>query len=95
MDNDTLVDLKQFIEATVSQQLALQTEDLRESIHADVKKDVDRLDDKLTKRIDKLDQKIDDLSAAVGDAIETSNEESHKQLKDHERRITRLEKRAA
>lgn len=92
MDKDTIADLKQFIEATVSQQLTGQTEELREGlrkdIHDDIKEDIDRLDDKLTK-------KIDDLSEAVGEAMHTSNEETDRQLKDHEHRIVRLEKRTA
>lgn len=88
MDKDVIADLKQFITATVSQQLALQTAELREDIRKDIDKKIDTLDAKLTR-------KIDDLSETVGDALHVSNEETDTQLKNHERRITRLEKRTA
>ena len=60
---------------------------------------IDSLDRSLHQKIDALDRrvnkKIDDLSAAVGEALDTNNEEIDKQLKDHERRLVRLEKRTA
>ena len=80
MNDDTISDLKQFISATVSQEVT----DLRSDLRSDIK----NLDDKLS-------LKIDDLSASVAEAIETANEFSETQLKNHEKRIVRLEHKAA
>ncbi len=76
MNEDALNDLKQFITATVSQQLDSQTEELRQEIK--------RLDDKLS-------LKIDTLSESVAQAINDSNDAVDTQLQDHEARITKLE----
>jgi len=75
MDEDTITDLKQFITATVSQQIT------------DVRNDIVALDKSLNK-------KIDDLSTHVADALDASNEAIQMQLKDHKRRITKLEHKA-
>lgn len=97
MNSDTIADLKQFIEATVSQQLKLHTDDIREDVKTiktdikTVKTDVARLMTGVTR----LDDKIDDLSAHIGQALHTGNEETGKQLKDHERRVSRLEQSRA
>lgn len=91
MDSDAIADLKQFIEATVSQQLSLQTKDLADDIESRINKRIDTLDTK----IDRVEEKIDNISAAVGEAIETSNEETDKQLKNHEHCITKLENQTA
>lgn len=45
----------------------------------------------LGQRIDNLEHKVDSLTGFVIEAIDTSNEETGKQLKNHERRITKLE----
>ena len=45
--------------------------------------------------IAQTNKKIDDLSLAVAEAIETTNEATEAQLKDHGRRIVRLEKKLA
>ena len=86
MDEDSLNDLKQFISTTISQQ----TSDL-----------VARLD-KVDVRLDKVDvrlasvgQKIDDLSVSVTDALDNFDEATDTQLKDHEKRIKRLEHKTA
>lgn len=76
MDEDTTNDLKQFITATVSQQLASHT--------TEIKEDIKKLDVKLSR-------KIDDLSESVAEAISVSNEEVDKQLKGYETRIINLE----
>lgn len=78
-DEDIIADLKQFIAATVSQE-------------------VSRLDvrmDGLERHIRIVDKKIDDLSVFVFDALDNSNDATEAKLKDHERRITHLEKRTA
>ncbi|MCX6727569.1 MAG: hypothetical protein NTX11_02025 [Candidatus Saccharibacteria bacterium] len=80
MNDDTIQDLKQFIEGTVYQHTA--------SIRNELKIEINRLDVKLS-------SKIDDLSDAVADALENSNAETDKQLRNHEVRITKLEGSAA
>lgn len=79
MNDDTISDLKQFISATVSQEVA--------GLRSDIGSDIKNLDDKIS-------TKIDDLSLSVSDAIDVSNETTDTQLKDHEKRITRLEHKA-
>ncbi len=51
--------------------------------------------DNLEVRINTVDRKIDDLSIAVADALDVSNEANQKQLVNHERRIMRLERKPA
>ena len=83
MNDDTIADLKQFIAATVSQQF----------IEFEKKMDA-KLDEKLDGielRLGKVEKKIDDLTDFVTEAIDTSNEETATQLKDHKIRITKLE----
>lgn len=79
MNDELIQDLKQFIAATVSQQLAQQTTELREEFNG------------LRQDFKKLAKKVDDLTDFVTGAIDTSNDATGKQLKDHERRITKLE----
>ncbi len=55
---------------------------------SDIKADIADLDRKLS-------TKIDNLSQAVGEAIEQTNEATDTQLKDHEQRIGRLEHKLA
>ena len=89
MNDDTIQDLKQFITATISQETADIKTDIR-GIKTDVKgikTDIKELDEKLS-------AKIDDLSSSVAEAIENTNEASHTQLNDHDKRILRLEQRA-
>lgn len=67
MDSDTLNDLKQFISATVSQQLSLQLDDFKDEVGINFKKIDDRLTE-IDKRLDESDEKLDDIL----DAIDTS-----------------------
>lgn len=80
MNEEIIDDLKQFITATMGQLLAQQANELRNEFN---------------KRFDKLDNKIDKLSASVAEALDNSNEETEKQLKNHETRLTKLEAKAA
>lgn len=80
MDEDTLIDLKQFITATISQQLASQNQEL------DVK--FNNLENKLSK-------KIDSLSDQVAQSLDQSNDTTDEQLRNHDTRITLLEQKAA
>jgi chromosome segregation ATPase len=100
MNEDVIVDLKQFIATTISQQ----TSDIREDIGdiredigdirgdiGDIRNDIKKLDEKLSKRIDDLDQKLDTVMETVGER----NEETHAQFKNHEKRIRKLEAKTA
>lgn len=80
MNEDTIVDLKQFIATTVAQQTV--------AITKDISKEIKNLDDKLS-------AKIDDLSRSVAEALDESNESADKQLTDHDQRIMRLEQKTA
>ncbi len=80
MNEDVITDLKQFITTTMSQQLALQSEEF---------------DRKLTSLENKLSTKIDNLGAAIADAIDDLNERTDKRFSSHNKRITRLERKAA
>ncbi len=82
MNEDIIQDLKQFIAVTVSQR----TTSLREDIVGDIRDDIKILDEKLSK-------KIDDLSDSVAEAISSSNDDVDSQLKDHDRRISKLERK--
>lgn len=86
MNDEIIDDLKQFIAATISQQTA-RLEDR-----------IDGIDQRLggiDQRIDRIESKIDDLSVSVAEAIDGVNDTTDKQLKDHERRILKLEHGAA
>ena len=80
MTNEELfADLKQFIEATVSQQTA----------HLDgridgLEKRVTDVEQRLTARIDTVDEKIDVIQDAIADTVQ-----------DHETRLRRLERKPA
>lgn len=84
MNDDAIQDLKQFIAATVSQQVSSVSDDIISS----VRDDINKLDSKLT-------AKIDDLSLSVAEALENTNEASAAILQNHEQRITTLEKKTA
>jgi peptidoglycan hydrolase CwlO-like protein len=88
MNEEVIQDLKQFIEATVSQQMAgLAT-----------KEDVKALDakiDRVDAKIDRLDKKVDAIQDAIAETMTHANEAMDATLQDHERRLTRLEHRSA
>jgi septal ring factor EnvC (AmiA/AmiB activator) len=87
MNEDTVVDLKQFIAGLFAQQTAQLRQEWREDLRVEIAK--------VNQRIDRVDQKIDDLSAAVAEALEAGHEATETQLKDHEKRIVRLEHKLA
>lgn len=105
-NSDVIQDLKDFIEATVSGQLTSRFKAFEESLEQRLDK---KLDEKLTEKlapieskidgleakIDEIEVKIDELSSDVALAISTSNESTDSRLNNHEKRITRLELRAA
>lgn len=80
MDENVIADLKQFIAATMAQQTIVLRTEITHELHTGLAR---------------VEKKIDDLSAYVAEALDASNEANAKQLKDHERRITRLEHKAA
>lgn len=85
MNEDVIVDLKQFIAAAVSQQTSNITARL------------DRMEDRMATKDDlaRLEAKVDDIQTSIGDALSAGNDATDAQLKDHERRITRLEHKPA
>ena len=98
MTDEVIVDLKQFIAATVSQMGA--------GLRVELREDMREMEERLSARIDALDikidavdmrltDKIDDLSAAVAEAMDTRGEITEAELEDHEHRITRLETKTA
>lgn len=76
MDDTTLQDLKQFIAATVSQEIA------------EVRQDIDKLDRKLSQRID---DRTEEILAAVGESTETRFGVVEEDVKDLQTRVTKLE----
>ncbi len=93
MNDEIIQDLKQFIASTVSQQ----TSELGRRLDGvDMKLDkVEQRLDGVEQRLDGVESKIDDLSTFVADALDTTNETTDAQLKDHETRIVKLEQKAA
>lgn len=91
MDQDTIADLKQFIASTMSQQLALQTKDLKEEIVLEIKVDLRKLDQK----IDDLDTKVDTIANTIGVQMEEDKTSVNETLDNHETRITKLEHKTA
>lgn len=86
MNEDVTADLKQFIGATISQQTIKLTDKIDK-----LENRLDTLEVRVENGFSEVHKKIDDLTGFVTDAIDVSNEEHGKQLKDHERRITKLE----
>lgn len=83
MNSEIIDDLKQFISVTVGQHFC------------EVRSDITQLSSKTDARFDKVESQISDLSQSVAEALHASNEASDAQLKDHETRITHLEKSQA
>lgn len=103
MDEDSIADLKQFIAGQFAQQAVKLKIEWQADIRAAMNELEERLMGNLGAKIDdtsqkleqRLTRKIDNLSAAVAEAIEGTNEATDEQLKDHERRIVRLEHKTA
>lgn len=79
MDDNSVQDLKQFIQSALASQSAQIDERLK----------------MIDERFDKVEGKIDDLSSSVAEAIDKSNESTDATLNDHKQRITKLEQKAA
>lgn len=97
-NEDLLADLKQFISATVSQQLA----DV--ATKEDIGKITERLDgmdrrfDAMEKRFDDTDLQLDAVQQAIGEAverIESASRVDRAKLDDLDQRFRRFEQRSA
>jgi archaellum component FlaC len=83
-------DLKQFIEATVSQYAA----ELRNDLHGEiavVRGEVRQVNT----RMETLDEKLDLIQEAVGESLLQAAGETKASLQDHDRRLQRLEHNVA
>lgn len=69
--------------------------DLKQFIATTVSQQTSDIRSDMAKMEERLENKIGDLSASIGEALDTSNEEVGTQLKDHERRIVILEQKPA
>jgi len=94
MTNEQLLDdLKQFIDATVSQhtaELAMRIDGVEQRIGG-----LDRRINGLEQRIDILDQKIDQVQDAIADTFTQGAEATSTTLREHDARLSRLERRTA
>ena len=86
MTSDEIQDLKQFIEATISQQLTLQTSE----IVAHLKRH-DQQFDNIDRRFEEIDEKLDEIMTAVGESLHHQDV----RLNDHDDRLRKLERKAA
>jgi len=92
MNDDAIQDLKQFISTTISQQISdLAT---KEDI-SKLKSDISKLEADISNLDKNLSSKIDDLSNSVSEALESTNETTGEQLRDHNQRIIKLEKKVS
>jgi len=91
MTNDQFDDLKQFITATVSQSEARLEARLKEEIHQSVA----QLEENFYVKIAQLEAKVDDGFAGIGEAIEQLHHIIDERDAAVERRLVRLEQRAA
>ena len=89
MNDDAIQDLKQFIAATVHQEISGVKDDIStmKSDLSSVKQDIDEIKTDLNK----LTHRVDDIDAKLDTVIEASGE----QIDDHEKRITKLESNTA
>ena len=69
--------------------------DLKQFIAGVVAQEVGELRSDMASMEARLNTRIDELSASVAEALEAINEETDRRLKNHERRIARLERKAA
>jgi response regulator RpfG family c-di-GMP phosphodiesterase len=99
MTNEELfTDLKQFIEATVSQQTAhLATKDDLADVRQNMatKDDITNLRRELKADIKQLDNNLAVVQAAIADTLSHTTEALDTSIQDHEQRLRHLERRAA
>jgi uncharacterized alpha-E superfamily protein len=97
MTNEELfTDLKQLIEATVSQQMAnVATKDDMTDLRTELKSDITGLRAELNATISSLDSKLDAIQDAIVETFTHTAEVTDTTLQDHEQRLRRLEHHAA
>jgi chromosome segregation ATPase len=111
MNDNWLTELKNFITVTVTETVSREIATVRMDISelrydfsqlrndvSGLRRDVDNLQsnvNRLDKKVNILDKKVDDLTLAVAEALDTSNEANTDQLRDHEQRIAHLEHKTA
>lgn len=66
-------------------------EDFKQFISTTTSQQLALQTEEIDKKFSSLENKIDDLSASIGEAIDTSNSEHEKRLDNHEQRLTKLE----
>lgn len=96
MTNEELfTDLKQFIQATVRQEIAPLAERI-DKMDARLGK-MDTRMDKMDARFDHLDAKLDQIQEGIADTLTKAIEavDTTKQVQDHEQRLRRLEQHTA
>jgi hypothetical protein len=91
MNDDTLNDLKQFIDSRISQS----EQNIRTDIDSRISQSEQSMRADMAKLETRLSNKIDELSNSVAEALEATNASADTQLKDHEQRILDLEQKAA
>lgn len=101
MTNDELfTDLKQFITATISPQLAnVATKNDLEvkigSLRSEIKGDINSLRSKLESDISALDEKLDLIQDAIAEVFTATTKTSNALLQNHEQRLLKLERQSA
>jgi DNA anti-recombination protein RmuC len=91
MTNEELLqDLKQFVTATVSQTVSQVVSQSEQKINARL----ESLEDRVEAGLSDLDAKIDTVHDAIADTFTRYTESTDGTLKDHEKRLHRLERRA-
>lgn len=92
MTNEEMIaDLKQFIAATVKQEVA----GVEERLTAKIDGVEERLDTKIDGVEQRLTKQINDAQAAIGEAIANETDRVDARFDEHDRRLRRLESRAA
>lgn len=92
MDSDTIADLKQFIQATVYQ--ATSNMATKDDL-AQTKEALDQKIDQVHAEVKQLTEDITDQFDTVIKVIDDQGKQINAELAAHDRRITRLERRAA
>ena len=92
MNDEIIQDLKQFIAATVYQEVSGVRTDV-ENLSTDIVRQITEVKVDISKFDNKLSTRIDNLSQSVADAIENTNQAVHEQLVEHETRIRKLEQK--
>lgn len=90
MNEDVIADLKQFITATVSQQISGLRNDMDQGFDG-LRNEMNHRFDEVDRRFQRVGQRFDDLEAKV----DTIADAQAVDLADHEQRLTKLEQQAA